>query len=358
MCWSLTGLSVNCPAFLTFLVDPAMARPRHRLHAGFTLIELLVVIAIIAILVSLLLPAVQQVREAARKAQCQDHMHNVLIAVHNYMGNYNCVPPSGCFDGVTGGGQWSIHARILPYVEQSNLYQMADLTVTYSDPVNAGVSEQRVELYLCPSDPNDMPRPGHYPISYGYNAGVWNVWQNPTGPGGSGAFVGNGKLTDAAYTDGMSNTIGFAEVRAFTPYVRDGEDFSSGTDVSTITVASISGATGGDMKGTMFGDGSGHTEWVDPRIHQTGFTATFTPNTIVPVSGSGGGAEDGDFTNCREGTGCLEPTYAAVTSRSWHPGVVQVALMDGKVSTVSENLSLQVWRRMAERNDGEPVSVP
>ncbi|MEZ6067695.1 MAG: DUF1559 domain-containing protein [Planctomycetaceae bacterium] len=335
---------------------PAVS-PSRRLR-GFTLIELLVVIAIIAILVAMLLPAVQQVREAARKAQCQDHMHNIVIGVHNYMTNFNCVPPAGCYDGVTGGGQWSIHARLLGFIEQTNLYKQADISVTYEDPVNAGIAEQRVELYLCPSDPNDKQRVGHYPLSYGYNAGVWEVWQNPTGPGGRGAFIGNGKITDAGYTDGMSNTMGFGEVKAWTPYVRDGEDFSAGTGVGTVTVASISAATGGDMKGTKFGDGSGHTEWVDPRVHQTGFTATFTPNTVVPVSGSGGGAPDGDFTNCREGKACTSPTFATITARSWHPGVVQVVMMDGKVNAVSENLSLQVWRLMAERNDGQPVNLP
>ena len=156
----------------------------------------------------------------------------------------------------------------------------------------------------------------------------------------------------------MSNTLAFSEVRAWTPYVRDGEDFSSPTPLSSITVASISGASSGDMKGSVFGNGTGHTEWVDGRVHQTGFTAVFTPNTVVPVSGSGGSAPDGDFTNCREGKSCTAPTYAAVTSRSYHPGSVQCVLMDGVVKTISENLSLQVWRLMAQRDDGQPVNLP
>ncbi|MFV0445470.1 MAG: DUF1559 domain-containing protein [Planctomycetaceae bacterium] len=334
-------------------------------RTAFTLIELLVVIAIIAILVALLLPAVQSVREAARRAQCQDHLHNVVIAVHNYMTNYGVVPPSGCYGGVGAIEPWSLHARVLPFVEQSNLYRLADLHKSYSDPVNQGVSEQRVELYLCPSDPNDKQRVGNYPISYGYNAGTWEVWRDPTGPGGNGAFLGNGKLRDSHYIDGMSNTIGFSEVRAWTPYVRDGSDFSVGTSLNTISVASISGASGGSLKGTRFGDvggpagdASGHTEWVDGRVHQTGFTATFTPNTVVPVSGSGGSAPDGDFNNCREGKNCAVPTYAAVTSRSWHPGSVQAVLLDGKVATIGENVDLQVWRRLSQRDDGLPVKVP
>ncbi|MCA9053754.1 MAG: DUF1559 domain-containing protein [Planctomycetaceae bacterium] len=342
-------------------------RRSHSRTAGFTLIELLVVIAIIAILVALLLPAVQAVREAARRTQCQDHLHNMVIAVHNYMTNYGCVPPSGCYDGVTNGGTWSIHARILPFVEQNSLYQTADLHTTYD--LQPQVAGQGIDVYLCPSDPNDKKRVSgaeeHYPVCYGYNAGTWDVWQNPRGPGGNGAFTGNGKLRDANYTDGMSNTVAFSEVRAWTPYVRDGQDFSAVTPLSSISVGSISGANGGSMKGTRFGEesgpagqASGHTEWVDPRVHQTGFTATFTPNTVVPVSGSGGAAADGDFNNCREGKSCTAPTYAAVTSRSWHPGSVQCVLLDGTVKTIGENLDLQVWRLMAQRDDGQPVKVP
>jgi len=327
---------------------------------GFTLIELLVVIAIIAILVALLLPAVQAVREAARRAQCQDHLHNIVIATHNYLGAQNCMPPSGCF-GTGGGGQWSIHARVLPYSEGNNLYQVANLDLPYVEGVSPAT--ERVALFQCPSDVNDKARAGeHYPTSYGYNAGTWFVWNNATGQAGNGAFGGNARFTDAAYVDGMSNTIAFSEVRAFTPYVRDGDDFTDPTALSSITVSSISGASAGTMKGSEFGStsptSSGHTEWVDPRVHQTGFTATFVPNTKVPISGTGGSALDGDFTNCREGKTCANPTYAAVTSRSWHPSIVLSVLLDGKVTSISENINLQIWRRLADRADGEPVQVP
>src|SRR5688500_4111863 len=91
---------------------------------GFTLIELLVVIAIIAILVALLLPAVQQAREAARRTECRNNLRQIGLALHNYVDAHRVFPPSYCaVPGVTTtvGGQWSVFARILPYVEQSNL---------------------------------------------------------------------------------------------------------------------------------------------------------------------------------------------------------------------------------------------
>src|SRR5215204_6135707 len=97
----------------------------HRLRRGFTLIELLVVMAIIAVLISLLLPAVQNAREAARRAQCKNNLKQIGLALHNYLDAQKVFPPSFCVDGPTGtgGGEWSIQARILPYAEQGNLYK-------------------------------------------------------------------------------------------------------------------------------------------------------------------------------------------------------------------------------------------
>lgn len=333
--------------------------PQGRRRQGFTLIELLVVIAIIAILVALLLPAVQAVREAARRSQCQDHMHNIVIAVHNYLGANKVVPPSGCY-GPGGGGNWSIQARLLPFIEGGNLYNLANLSLPYS--AGSPPANVRVPLYLCPSDVNDKARGSdHYPLSYGYNAGTWLVYDNNTGVSGNGAFVGNGRMSDAAYVDGTSSTTAFAEVKAWTPYVRDGSDLSAGTPLPG-SVGTITAASAGSIKGDKFGSespqASGHTEWVDPKVHQSGYTATFGPNTRVPIAGSGGTAPDGDFNNCREATSCTAPTFAAVTARSYHPGGVHAVMMDGKVTFASENISLQVWQRLSDRADGNPVSAP
>jgi len=133
----------------------------ERASRGFTLIELLVVIAIIAILVALLLPAVQQAREAARRSSCKNNLKQIGLALHNYLDTYTAFPPSICLDnpiGASTGGQWSVHARILPYIEQAALYDAADLNADYTagqPPANV-----RVPTYLCPSDPNDRDRKG------------------------------------------------------------------------------------------------------------------------------------------------------------------------------------------------------
>ena len=100
---------------------------QHHSRRAFTLIELLVVIAIIALLIALLLPAVQAAREAARRTQCKNNLKQIALAVHNYTDVFRYLPPSACINPmitVTGNnGSWGIHGRILPYLEQGNLFQ-------------------------------------------------------------------------------------------------------------------------------------------------------------------------------------------------------------------------------------------
>ena len=333
-----------------------MVNKKNRLKSGFTLIELLVVIAIIAILIALLLPAVQQAREAARRTQCKNNLKQIGLALHNYLDVYRVFPPSISSDistRDTPGGEWSIHARIMPFIEEANLYNQADLSLSYGDPANAGIAAQRVGAYLCPSDIGDQARTSngvaiHYPLSYGFNGGTWNVWDNTTRRGGDGAFHPNSRFGTQHFTDGTSNTLGFAEVKAFTGYNRDG---SAGTNVIPDNVAAVEALVG---SGGSNKSNSGHTEWVDGRVHQTGMTTTLPPNSDVAVPGQASEGL-GDYTSCREDKSCTGPTYAAVTARSYHTGVVQVTLMDGSTRSISDNLDLGVWRNLGARNDGNVI---
>lgn len=329
-------------------------RTKHRL--GFTLIELLVVIAIIAILVSLLLPAVQQAREAARRIQCKNNLKQIGLALHNYLDVNRTFPPSFVSDISTGrntsGGEWSVHARLLPYLEQANLYQAANLSLSYEDPANIGIATQKVGAYLCPSEVNDRQRssngvPVHYPVSYAFNGGTWRVWTNGNRSGGDGAFFPNSRLSTRDFTDGTTNTLCFSEVKAYTAYNRDSDSLPVGTAIpATENEVSFIIAGGGSNKAN-----SGHTEWVDGRIHQTGFTTTLPPNATVLVPG-GERPTEGDFTNCREDKTCAEPTFAAVTSRSYHASIVNAVLMDGSVRSISEDIDLSTYRNLGARADG------
>ncbi len=153
----------------------------------------------------------------------------------------------------------------------------------------------------------------------------------------------------AEITDGLSNTLGMAEVKAFTPYLRDGGNPATAAPVPA--APSDISAFGGEFKVD-----SGHTEWVDARTHQTGFTTTFAPNTRVPHIDNGK-TYDIDFNSMREGRSTSLPTYAVVTSRSYHTGGVNILLMDGSVRLVSSSVELQVWRGLGSRAGGEVAAL-
>lgn len=318
---------------------------------GFTLIELLVVIAIIAILIALLLPAVQQAREAARRAQCKNNLKQIGIALHNYHEAHGKLPMAFVVDYTSDGGEWSVHARLLSFLDQGNLLKKANLSLRYGDPVNAGIAAQRVPGYQCPSEIKDEARvdsadnPIHYPVSYAFNGGSWFYWDNQTGRRGDGAFTVNKSLRMTDFKDGTSNTLAFSEVKAFTPYFRDG-DMAGATPPNAAGIAGL----GGSFKST-----TGHTEWVDGRLHQTGFTTVFGPQKKVPYVDAGGKEYDVDFTNCREEKGCTGSTYAAVTSRSHHTGMVHSLLMDGSVRGITESIDLGTWQALGGRNDGRAL---
>ena len=333
-------------------------------HRGFTLIELLVVIAIIAILIALLLPAVQQAREAARRSQCKNNLKQIGLALHNYADAFAKFPPSYCVvPGVTTtvGGQWSFRARLLPHMEQAGLQKLVNWNLAYSAQLNVAI--KRIPSFLCPSEVNDMvrvftsgPTSGQardYPANYGMNFGTWQIWNPTTGEASDGAFHPNSGFTTAAFKDGTSNTLCATEVKAYTPYVRNTTSDPGPTPPTSALFAT--GLTGdGCCIGTSTQRNTGQTEWADGLCQQSGFTTTFTPNTKVPYVVAGA-TYDIDLVSWREGTTATRVTYAALTARSHHTGIVQSLMMDGAVRMINEKISLTTWRALGTRRGSEVV---
>ena len=326
-------------------MSPRISSSRRQ---AFTLVELLVVIAIIGILVALLLPAVQAAREAARRMSCGNNLKQIGLALHNYHDTYKTFPPSAFLPTGATADSFSPQARLLAFLEQENLQDLIDWNASYAS--QPAVAKQRIATYLCPSEIGDRERPTgtltHYPLTYGINMGTWFVFDPSSRTGGNGLALPNGRVNFASVTDGTSNTLAFAEVKAWNAYLRDvGNPTGLGVTIPATPAEVI--AYGGTLKVD-----SGHTEWVDGRAHQTGVTGTFPPNTKFPYT-SGGRVYDVDFNSSREGKTTNLTTYAVVTSRSYHPGGAQVGLVDGSVRFASETVDLSVWRGYATRDGGE-----
>jgi prepilin-type N-terminal cleavage/methylation domain-containing protein len=335
--------------------EMSKANPSNR--KGFTLVELLVVIAIIGILIALLLPAIQAAREAARRTQCSNNLRQVALATHNYLSGVKSLPPALDWSRSTTSN-WSVLARLLPYMEDTSLHSLIDFRYNYSDlknaPQHAEVSQMKLPMYNCPSELQAEARLGasqtHFPTSYGINSGTWFIYDPTTAKTSDGAFVINAKISDKAFSDGMSKTLAFSEVKAYqAKLANSGNPAVLGSPIPA-TPAEVA-AYGGKFGAT------GHTEWVDGKVHETCFTATLAPNTSVPYTHESV-TYDIDFISNGESpaSGAL-PTYAAVTSRSYHPGVVQSAMMDGSVRSIA-NVDNSIWRAMSTRSGSETFDMP
>ncbi len=320
---------------------------------GFTLVELLVVIAIIGIMVGLLLPAVQSAREAARRMSCQNNIKQLGLALHNYESAYKAFPPSTVASGGSASQPWSGQSFILPFLEGDATFSKINFSTGYHAGSNKtlfppnGIAAVRVSTLLCPSETEDHSRLNtstgeaeHYPLNYGQNVGQYLVFNPVTQADGGGAFAVNLQLKPNAFLDGLSNTLAYAEVKAFQARIHDAV-------LPTLAPATPDAVAPG-ISGGSFSDSSGHTEWVCGRAIHTGFTTTFGPNTKVPYT-AGGRTYDIDVTSSREGRNQTDTTYAVITPRSYHVGQVHVGLMDGSVRGVTNSIDLTLWRSLGTR---------
>ncbi len=314
-----------------------------RSRRAFTMIELLVVISITAILIGILVPAVQKVRETAARMQCANNLKQIGLAMHTYELANKALPP--------GRSQWpkvvSALGRLLANVEQESLQQLVNFDGTLADPQNIVASQTGVKLFVCPTDPAHGKIQGS--TDYGTNYVACNgtgtlmdAAGNPTTyltiPNGNGVFAQTPTLM-VQIIDGTSNTVAFSE-----SIMGTGIPVAKGTMPSDPRTAILEVAGGNDptpadcdgMNGTWAVNRGG--QWINGHFGNTLYNHHYTPNPA-------------NKWDCGNGS----HNKALSTARSFHSGGVNVLLADGSVRFVANTISLGIWRALATRAGEEPV---
>jgi len=324
---------------------------------GFTVIELLVTVGIVGLLASLLLPAVQASREAARRAQCANNLRQLGIALHSYESSWGMFPPAPMAFRVSPEplrriAYYSAQTGLLAQLEQVSLYNSIDFCVPTasladieSEGANVTAASQLVGSFVCPSDWGAAAAP-YGPSNYRANAGICGYCE--TGRM-DGAFT-HGGTAPASFTDGLSSTLAFSEKLVgganpgvFTPerdWIYAFRESQSPLSVSADGWVAYCAQRSfpADLVAVKLDAGR---SWMLGGCIYTEFLVSAPPNSQVPDCGKRAAGGVGVF-----------------AARSLHPGGVNAAMADGSVHFFKNGTNIQLWRALGTRGGSELVSAP
>ena len=322
-----------------------MTRIPTRLKAGFTLIELLVVIAIIAVLIGLLLPAVQKVREAAARTQCSNNLHQIGVAFHNFHGTYQHLPGNLRNPAVnTVRVRWTTY--LLSYFEQDNIYRGYNQNANWSAPANVPYTSQKLKVLACPATPNPDrldADPGtdasafNPIVAAGDYAGIYKVDPRLVQLGvgvvpGDGVLDKTQQVRFADITDGLSNTLHVTESAGKPSLYRAGRLVSSPAPFQN-------GVQGGG--------------WCRPASEIPSFSGSSADGTTFPGTvavNATNGQQVSTYPDPYHGTDGTGAVYG------FHTGGVNALLADGSVRFVKQTVDVKTFAALVTRNGGETIA--
>jgi prepilin-type N-terminal cleavage/methylation domain-containing protein/prepilin-type processing-associated H-X9-DG protein len=346
-----------------------------KVRRGFTLIELLVVIAIIAILIGLLLPAVQKVREAAARMRCQNNLKQLGLAAHNFENTEGTLPPPRHLTLVAGAlasSDANTQIMLLPYVEQDNLRRLwnlnynvnSDAPIHSSIPAltgaNAAARATEVSFFLCPSDPSGAKTFNAGRLNYYGSMGATAVW---LGAGTPGAGVFNRPATNPAsgvlrgpainqMADGTSNTAMFSEIIRGTFAAND-----TGRDHTSIALGTITNLTDGRAEplcNSPAGASGGVLRYPGQQYYRAGIPHTYLYTHTLPPNWN---MRSSNPATQRYNCGNSGVSQVHLAAASYHSGGVNVCLGDGSVRFVRDSIPFPTWQALGTMAGGEVVQL-